>query len=212
MPHKLKTFTTSIGFYDLAVAAPSMKAALQAWGVRRNLFHEGTAQETDHADVVDATLAQPGVVLRRAVGSKEKFTVDALPPKSLPSGGKMRAPVTKAKPKRKALANARFHPVETTADDKAKVIQFEAEKVRREKARETERPKQEAAGRRDQDRREKAIAKGEAELDRARKKHQTKLRKLEKALAIAQGRVDAEITRWKAEAEKLESGIETAGR
>jgi hypothetical protein len=27
MPRKLKTFQTSLGFYDLAIAAPSMKAA-----------------------------------------------------------------------------------------------------------------------------------------------------------------------------------------
>jgi colicin import membrane protein len=66
---KLKTFVTSIGFYDLAVAAPSMKAALEAWNSTRNLFHDGTAQEMDDASVVQATLTQPGVVLRRPVGS-----------------------------------------------------------------------------------------------------------------------------------------------
>src|SRR6478672_9602980 len=32
MARKLKTYTTSVGFFDLAVAAPSMKAALEAWG------------------------------------------------------------------------------------------------------------------------------------------------------------------------------------
>ncbi|CCD90984.1 hypothetical protein BRAO375_1310007 [Bradyrhizobium sp. ORS 375] len=32
MPRKLKTYQTSLGFYDLAIAAPSMKAALEAWG------------------------------------------------------------------------------------------------------------------------------------------------------------------------------------
>lgn len=31
------------GFYDLAVAAPSMKAALAAWGASSNLFHHGSA-------------------------------------------------------------------------------------------------------------------------------------------------------------------------
>ncbi len=29
MPRRLKTYQTSLGFYDLAIAAPSMKAALQ---------------------------------------------------------------------------------------------------------------------------------------------------------------------------------------
>jgi hypothetical protein len=32
MPRKLKTYQTSVGFYDLAIAAPSMKGALEAWG------------------------------------------------------------------------------------------------------------------------------------------------------------------------------------
>jgi hypothetical protein len=38
MARKLKTYQTSLGFFDLAVAAPSMKAALEAWGadIRRN--------------------------------------------------------------------------------------------------------------------------------------------------------------------------------
>jgi colicin import membrane protein len=45
MPRKLKTYLTSQGFYDLAVAAPSMKAALGAWGSNINLFHKGFAKE-----------------------------------------------------------------------------------------------------------------------------------------------------------------------
>jgi hypothetical protein len=32
MPGKLKTYQTSLGFFDLAIAAPSMKGALEAWG------------------------------------------------------------------------------------------------------------------------------------------------------------------------------------
>jgi hypothetical protein len=32
MVRKLKTYQTSLGFFDQAIAAPSMKAALEAWG------------------------------------------------------------------------------------------------------------------------------------------------------------------------------------
>jgi hypothetical protein len=32
MATKLKVFRTSVSFFDLAIAAPSMKAALEAWG------------------------------------------------------------------------------------------------------------------------------------------------------------------------------------
>jgi len=44
MPRKLKVYQTSQGFYDLALAAPSMKAALEAWGASSNLFHQGFAK------------------------------------------------------------------------------------------------------------------------------------------------------------------------
>jgi hypothetical protein len=45
MARKLKTYQTSLGFFDLAMAAPSMKAALEAWGADSNLFHQGAAKE-----------------------------------------------------------------------------------------------------------------------------------------------------------------------
>jgi hypothetical protein len=31
MARKLKTYQTSLGFFDLGVAAPTMKSALEAW-------------------------------------------------------------------------------------------------------------------------------------------------------------------------------------
>jgi hypothetical protein len=81
MARKLKTFTTSAGFFDLAVAAPSMKAALEAWGSSNNLFHQGFAKATDEPDVVAATMAKPGVVLRRPVGTDRPFTEHAALPR-----------------------------------------------------------------------------------------------------------------------------------
>jgi hypothetical protein len=66
MARKLKTFQTSVGFYDLAIAAPSMKAPLEAWGAGSNLFHQGIAKETDDPDVVVATMSKPGMVLEHA--------------------------------------------------------------------------------------------------------------------------------------------------
>jgi colicin import membrane protein len=43
MARKLKTYQTSLGFFEQAIAAPSMKAALAAWGADSNLFHRGKA-------------------------------------------------------------------------------------------------------------------------------------------------------------------------
>jgi colicin import membrane protein len=68
MPRKLKTYQASLGFFDLAIAAPSMKAALEAWGSKSNHFHQGFAKESNDPEIA-ATMAKPGVVLRRAVGS-----------------------------------------------------------------------------------------------------------------------------------------------
>jgi colicin import membrane protein len=46
MARKLKTFLTDLGFFQLAVAAPSMKAALDAWGLTHNAFQQGLARQT----------------------------------------------------------------------------------------------------------------------------------------------------------------------
>jgi hypothetical protein len=56
------------GFFDLAIAAPSMKATLEAWG------HQGAARETDDPVVVAATMSKPGGALKRAAGSNGRFT------------------------------------------------------------------------------------------------------------------------------------------
>lgn len=85
MARKLKTFTTSAGFFDLAVAAPSMKAALEAWGAPANLFHHGFARATEDPAIVKATTAKPGVVLRRPVGTNAPFRERADLPTDLPA-------------------------------------------------------------------------------------------------------------------------------
>lgn len=68
MPRPLKVFKTHIGFYDLIVAAPSMKAAAEAWHASPRLFAQGFAAPTKDNDAVTAALAQPGVVLKRPHG------------------------------------------------------------------------------------------------------------------------------------------------
>ncbi len=52
MPRPLKVFKTHIGFYDLVVAAPSMKAAAQAWDVHPHIFAQGFAAQTNEPDAV----------------------------------------------------------------------------------------------------------------------------------------------------------------
>ena len=73
MPRKLKVYQTSLGFFDLAIAAPSMKAALEAWGAGSNLFHQGVAKESDDRKVIDAAMEKPGTILQRPVGTDGPF-------------------------------------------------------------------------------------------------------------------------------------------
>lgn len=74
MARKLTTYQTSIGSYDVVVAAPSMKAAMEAWGSSSNLFHQGFAHEIDDGFVAAAALAKPGLVLKRPVDTTLPFT------------------------------------------------------------------------------------------------------------------------------------------
>ena len=84
MARRLRAYQISLGFFDLAVAAPSMKAALAAWGSKTNLFHQGFAKESDNPSIIAAVMAKPGVVLRRPVGSNGAFSEHAKLPKHLP--------------------------------------------------------------------------------------------------------------------------------
>jgi hypothetical protein len=81
MPRKLKTYLTNLGFFELAVAVPSMKAALAAWGLTHNVFAQDLAKETRDSRIVAAAEARPGTVLRRPIGSHGAFSEHAELPK-----------------------------------------------------------------------------------------------------------------------------------
>jgi hypothetical protein len=127
MARKLKTYQTSLGFFDLAIAAPSMKAALEAWGADSNLFHQGAAKESDDPDVIAAAMAKPGVVLRRPVGSDGSFGEHAELPTDL-GGGRSTKAASKSKGPNAKKPSSR--PVDKAADRKA-ALAFEREQRRR---------------------------------------------------------------------------------
>jgi type IV secretory pathway VirB10-like protein len=77
---RLKVFQAVFGFHESVVAAPSQTAALSAWGAHQNLFADGAATLVADPDIVAAALAHPLTPLRRAVGSKGPFGLDAPPP------------------------------------------------------------------------------------------------------------------------------------
>ena len=71
MAAKLKVFVTSDGLTDYVVAVSSKAKALAAWGVRQDVFKEGSAHQTDDPALVKAATAQPGEVLRRPAGTRQ---------------------------------------------------------------------------------------------------------------------------------------------
>jgi hypothetical protein len=69
---KLKVFRTPIGFHDAYVAAPSQKAALEAWGADSNLFAQGIAEQVTDPKLMEEPLANPGEVLKKVRGSADE--------------------------------------------------------------------------------------------------------------------------------------------
>lgn len=79
MPRKLKVFRTPFGFHDAYVAAPSQKAALEAWGSDSNLFGLGMAELVTDGALTKQPLETPGKVIKLARGSADEHFA-ALPP------------------------------------------------------------------------------------------------------------------------------------
>lgn len=200
MPRKLKTYRTSLGFFDQAVAAPSMKAALEAWGADSNLFHQGMATQTDDPEIVAAAMEKPGIVLKRPVGSNGRFKEHAELPTNLVDDGK-------SGPKRRPAKTTRQQPRELDDQQARKAaIAYEKEKKRRE----AERRKEEAARERERERREKAVAKAQAALDGAQREHEEKAAAIEAERASLDERAQAEDERWARHKEKLEAALRKA--
>jgi hypothetical protein len=201
MARKLKTSTTSAGFFDLAVAAPSMKAALEAWGSKNNLFQHGFAKVSEDPKIVAATMARPGVVLRRPVGSNGAFGEHAELPTDLPVGNTTRA---SAKPsaKKRELPNKAVD--DKTAREAARA--FEKEQKRRD----SERRKEEAKQRQERERRERAIAAAEAALEQAKQDHAARVEDIEKDRAALDRKSQAEDARWRKKKDELEAELRKA--
>ncbi|MBB3858786.1 type IV secretory pathway VirB10-like protein [Novosphingobium hassiacum] len=131
MPRALKLFRTAIGFHDAYVAAPSRKAALDAWGTDKDLFARGVAEQVDDRDLFKRLAETPGEVFRRARGSA-KDHLDALPPEEPAPKKQPRAPKP-PRPKNDAVRKARaaLDALESEqADEAAALRRKEAELAR----------------------------------------------------------------------------------
>lgn len=67
---RLKVYRTPIGFHDAYVAAPSQKAALEAWGAGTNLFAQGAAEVVTDPALTKVPLEHPGKVVKVLRGDK----------------------------------------------------------------------------------------------------------------------------------------------
>jgi colicin import membrane protein len=201
MARKLKTYQTSIGFYDLAVAAPSMKAALEAWGAGSNLFHQGFAKETDDPDVVAAAISKPGVVLKRPAGSNGRFAEHSDLPSDLDSSEN-----GARQEKRRPNAEKRAAPEISDREARKAAADFEKQQKRRE----AERRREEAVREKERERREKARAKAQAALDDAEREHAERAAAIQEQADAIEKRARAEDDQWQKERERLQAALRRA--
>jgi colicin import membrane protein len=206
MARKLKTFVTNLGFFELAIAAPSMKAALEAWGMSHNAFQHGFAKQTDDAAIIAQTMAHPGTVLKRAVGSSGAFTENAALPKTLPNikPPKQERAEKKTKAKTKAKRPAKPH------QDRAAVLSFEAARKKRDKQRAEEEAREEAKAEKERAARKRATGKAQAALDDAQDAHAQTIAAIDKEREKLDRRADREEERWDAQRRKLMQAVERA--
>jgi hypothetical protein len=202
MARKLKTYQTSLGFFDLAISAPSMKASLEAWGADSNLFHQGAAKESRDPDVIAATMAKPGAVLRRPVGTDRPFSEHAELPTDLGGGGPTKAARKSKGPKAKQRSS---RPVDQAAERKA-AHAFEKEQKRRR----LEQAKEETARQKDRERRQQAVDKAQAALDKAEQEHAKRAAAIQAEVDALEKRSQAEQARWEKEKGRLAAALRRA--
>jgi colicin import membrane protein len=209
MPRKLRTYITTSGFYDLAVAAPSMKAALEIWGSKANLFQQGFASETNDAAIVKAAMEHPGTILRRPVGTRGAFKQHADLPElstlqSSISPRKAATPRAKKTTAAKAKAPRPKSPDRAGTREAAKLYDLAQQRREREEKR--------AAAQREKESRRQAetVAKAESALEEARARHEAGIAELGKERAALERRGDEEDRRWREEKRKLEAALNAA--
>ncbi|MBR0849154.1 cell envelope biogenesis protein TolA [Bradyrhizobium diazoefficiens] len=201
MARKLRTFQTSLGFHDLAIAAPSMKAALEAWGAGSNLFHQGIAREADDPEVIEAAMAKPGIVLKRPAGSHGRFSEHAAVP------SRSAADDVADKPRRKAAKPDKQRSRKPSEEAARKAAaSYEKEQARRE----AQRRREEEVSAKARERREQAVAEAQSALEEARHEHEARAAAIEAERAAVNARAEAEDERWMKQKAKLIDALRRA--
>lgn len=66
---KLKVYKIPIGFHDAYVAAPTQKAAIEAWGSDKDVFQRKQAELVTDPELTREPLENPGEVIKRLRGT-----------------------------------------------------------------------------------------------------------------------------------------------
>lgn len=167
MARALKVYRTAIGFHDAYVAAPTMKAALEAWGTTTNLFARGVAEAVDDPKLTAAPLARPGEVIKVSRGSIAD-NLAALPRDEPQAKAPAKAPARKAAPLKRPDRSALDAADQALAAARDARDAEDARWVERIAALEADRRKAAAAADRD-------IAKLESARDKAAESYDAKL-------------------------------------
>lgn len=136
---KLKVFRTPIGFHDAYVAAPSRKAALEAWGAGTDLFTAQIAEEVKDVACNPAreALAKPGEIVRAKRSGEEDVEAGSRVKRGMTKNGEDKAkpkprprPKPKPRPSRAALDKAEKALARLEAKQAAERADLEKEEVR----------------------------------------------------------------------------------
>jgi hypothetical protein len=170
---------------------------------RQQSLHQGAAKESEDSDVIAATMAAPGVVLKRPVGSSGPFKENAELPTNLAGDD-----ISNKAGGRSVRRKPQKQPVRATdqAADRKAALAFEKEQKRRER----ERAKEEAAQRKERERRQKAVDNVQSALDAARREHEKNASDIQAQLEALEERSQAEEARWETEKARLEAALRRA--
>jgi len=190
---KLKVFRTPIGFHDAYIAAPSQKAALEAWGSDKDLFSSGAAERIDDPELMREPLANPGKVIRKLRGTMAEHM--AALPKDSPAPRRKTAPsedsedtaaTRKAKSAPKLPPKSKPPPKPKPRPDRAALTSAEAELSDAEARQEEQRV---------------VLAKRQAELDCERRKLEAdqarERERLDRKVDAAREKYDRAMQAWR---------------
>jgi len=128
MARKLKVFRTVAGFHDAYVAAPSRKAALEAWGTTADLFARGAAEQVTDEALMAEPLKRPGEVIMKSRGGLAD-NLKALGPRKKKAKASADEPEAKPRKRSKPPSRDRLDKAEAALEEATKRHAAELKKL-----------------------------------------------------------------------------------